>query len=359
MASIDKRPNGDYRARWREYPGGPQRTKHFARKIDAERHLVEVQHQLASGTYIARDKLNTTVAEFGAIHRARQPWRATTAETARRAFVHIDAGLGPMPLTSVRKGDVQAFVAKLSASPGYKRLVMQHLTALFSAALDDGLVARNPCRGVRVEASAKGEIVPPTVEQVAAIHDAAPDWFKPAVILGAGLGLRQAEASGLTVDRIDWLGRSVRVDRQWITRGEPRFSPPKTAASIRSVPAGDFVLRQLGAHVGQRHTGHVLHRDGQPVDHQIFGHYWRKARKAAGADSVRFHDLRHAFASMLISAGCSVKAVSAALGHSSAAVTLGVYSHLWANDEDRIRDAVDAGFLGSAEDQVRTSEGTG
>jgi integrase len=52
---------------------------------------------------------------------------------------------------------------------------------------------------------------------------------------------------------------------------------------------------------------------------------------------IRFHDLRHAFASMLIPAGCSVKAVSAALGHSAAATTLNLYSHLWRGDEDRIR----------------------
>jgi integrase len=75
-------------------------------------------------------------------------------------------------------------------------------------------------------------------------------------------------------------------------------------------------------HVGRRHDGFVLHRRGEPVDWQAFGHQWRKTRKKAGLDSIRYHDLRHAFASMLISAGCSVKAVSVALGHSSAATTL-------------------------------------
>jgi hypothetical protein len=57
---------------------------------------------------------------------------------------------------------------------------------------------------------------------------------------------------------------------------------------------------------------------------------------------------------MLISAGCSVNAVSAALGHSPAAITLGVYSHLWGNDEDRIRDAVDLALTPRAEDSLRT-----
>ncbi len=57
---------------------------------------------------------------------------------------------------------------------------------------------------------------------------------------------------------------------------------------------------------------------------------------------------------MLISAGCSVKAVSSALGHSAAATTLNLYSHLWPGDEDRIRQAVDLALGGSSEDRLRT-----
>ncbi len=68
---------------------------------------------------------------------------------------------------------------------------------------------------------------------------------------------------------------------------------------------------------------------------------------------MRFHDLRQGFASALISADCSVKAVQRALGHASASTTLDVYSHLWPGDEDHIRAAVDRA-LGPAEDQLRT-----
>jgi len=65
-------------------------------------------------------------------------------------------------------------------------------------------------------------VVPPTTGEVQALYDAAPDWFRVAIVFGAGLGLRQAEASGLTVDRIDWLrDRSVRIDRQWRTKTKP------------------------------------------------------------------------------------------------------------------------------------------
>jgi integrase len=152
-----------------------------------------------------------------------------------------------------------------------------------------------------------------------------------------------------------WLPRAVRVDRQWDSRHQPAgFAPPKTASSDRTVPASTLMLDALAEHVGRRHEGFVLHRGGEPVDWQAFGHQWRQARKRAGLDGVRYHDLRHAYASMLISAGCSVKAVSAALGHASAATTLNLYSHLWPGDEDRIRDAVDLALAPRAEGQLRT-----
>jgi hypothetical protein len=80
--------------------------------------------------------------------------------------------------------------------------------------------------------------VPPTVTQVATLYEQAPEWFRSAIVLGAGLGLRQAEASGLTVDRVLWLERSVRVDRQRVTRrGLAESAPPKTAGSVRTIPA--------------------------------------------------------------------------------------------------------------------------
>ncbi len=98
------------------------------------------------------------------------------------------------------------------------------------------------------------------------------------------------------------------------------------------------------------------------------GYWWRRAVIAAGLgrrvedpgtgrkryQGMRYHDLRHGYASALISAGCSVRAVQHALGHASAATTLNLYSHLWPGDEERIRQAVDSTFHNSVEDRLRT-----
>ena len=81
---------------------------------------------------------------------------------------------------------------------------------------------------------------------------------------------------------------------------------------------------------------------------------FRNATKKAGLEGVSFRDLRHHYASLLIHGGESVKAVQARLGHSSASITLDVYSHLWPDSEDRTRHAVDAALGRSLADFSRT-----
>lgn len=361
MASIDRRPNGKYRARWREYPSGPQKTRTFDRKRDAERFLVDIQHRLQAGSYVDPAEGQITLRAYASQWVKRQPWRHATVMNANKALAHILPALGDRPLSSIRRSDVQAFVAGLGdLSAGYvRRIIWTTLAAILDDAVLDGLIVRNVAKGVKLPALESAEVVPPTVAQVGALYEVAVPWFRPAVVLGAGLGLRLAEASGLTADRVLWLERAVRVDRQWLSRQPiPGFAPVKSTSSNRTVPASTWVLGELGRYVTSR-DGFVLHREGQPVSHNTFHHEWRKTRARAGLDNLRFHDLRHAFASMLISAGCSVKAVSAALGHSSAAITLGVYSHLWPGDEDRIREAVDAALTRRAEDSLRTETAGG
>ena len=122
------------------------------------------------------------------------------------------------------------------------------------------------------------------------------------------------------------------------------------------IPTSAFLLSELGEHVGRRHDGFVLHRYGEPVDYNAFAHYWRRATAAAGINGLRYHALRHSFASMLSAEGCSVKAVQHALGHASAATTLNLYAQMWPGDDDRVRQVVDRAFGPGAEDPLRTED---
>ena len=80
---------------------------------------------------------------------------------------------------------------------------------------------------------------------------------------------------------------------------------------------------------------------GSPIGRSQYSTMFRVASAAIGVEATS-HDLRHHAAAMLISAGCSVKAVQSFLGHATAAETLDTYGHLWPGDEDRIRAAIDA-----------------
>ena len=102
-----------------------------------------------------------------------------------------------------------------------------------------------------------------------------------------------------------------------------------------------------------------MHRGDQYLSDNQFNWAWRGAQRRAGIveGSVRFHWLRHAFASSLISAGCSVKAVADAMGHQYPAITLKTYASMWPGDEDRIRTAIESAWTLQTADQLRTGGG--
>ena len=138
---------------------------------------------------------------------------------------------------------------------------------------------------------------------------------------------------------------------------DPKFGSER----VGYVPAE--LLAILSEHVARTGVGAsellFIGQDGTPLNRSSAGHQWRQVRRAAGIGPFTLHDLRHFYASGLIASGCDVVTVQRALGHSSATITLGVYSHLWPTAEDRTRAAAAdlmASVLGSLADSVRTSD---
>jgi integrase len=149
---------------------------------------------------------------------------------------------------------------------------------------------------------------------------------------------------------VDFLRRSLRVDRQLVrARGQGvTLAPPKTQASYRSVPLAATIADVLAAHLSRwpaaDEPGLIFTNErGAPIQQHPFAVVWEAAaRRAAVPPWATPHDTRHYFASVLIRSGASVKVVQARLGHSSAKTTLDVYGHLFADEEDRTRAAIDA-----------------
>ncbi len=228
------------------------------------------------------------------------------------------------------------------------------LASIYVAAARDQVVTKSPCVGIKLPPTTSRQVEPLTLRQVENIADAIGEHYRPLVVLGAGAGLRVGEALGLDIAKIDFMLRQLSVTQQAVTvRRVKTLTAPKTDTSIRTVPLADSVLAELAAYLTTRNckTGLlVADADGNPIPQNRFSQTWARAVVRAGLPKgTRFHDLRHTFASALIANGCSVKAVQAALGHKSAAMTLDIYSHLFPSDEDRTRAAVDA-FLRPASD---------
>lgn len=360
MATVEKRrqerADGTsevrYRVRWRD-PSGKQRSKTFDRRRDADRWAATVEHSKNVGTYIDHQAGRITVKEYAEAWRTAKVWADSTGERTESALrLHVYPVLGDRPLGSIRPSDVQSWVKGLKLQPRSVAVVASNLSSVMRAAVRDRLIGSNPCDGIDLPRIDEREIVPPTPAQVKALSQSiAPQWMA-AVAIGASLGMRTGEVLGLTVDRIDFLRRSVRVDRQCqrLANQAPKLIPLKTKASNRTIPMASSTSTILGAHVerfGVGGDGQLFHRQGELVRSQQFHAAIRSGVTAAGKttemnEAMRFHDLRHFYASMLIRQGCSVKTVQRRLGHASAVETLDTYGHLWPDDEEQTREAVEA-----------------
>lgn len=350
MASVTKRPNGQWRARYRD-AGGHEHARHFVRRVDAQRWLDEVTAAVLTGAYVDPKSGRLTVREYAEQWRAIQVHRPTTAahvETMlrRHAYPH----LGDSRLSVVRPSDVQAWVKRLAEdlSPATVGVVHRIMSGIFKSAVRDRRIASSPFEGTRLPKVERARVAPLATELVYAIAGAVPDRYRVLVILAASTGVRQGEALGLTVDRVNFLRRTLIVDRQLVLLpgGEPYLAPPKTEASMRVIPLPRVAVEALAGHLAAFPAGQdelVFTNDrGRPIRRTAFSAIWRSAVASAGApQGIGFHSLRHYYASLLIRHGESVKVVQSRLGHASAAETLDTYSHLWPDSDDRTREAID------------------
>jgi integrase len=385
-----------WRARYRD-AAGKEHARHFPTKRRAETWLDEVTAAVVTGQYVdpraGRVTFRTAAEQWRAAQVHRPSTRAHVETMLRR---HAYPTLGDRELASILPSDVQAWVAGLSLAPSTVAVVHGLVSAVMRSAVLDRRIVSNPCDATRLPKATQRRVTPMPLDVLERIVAAAPDSIRAAVTLAASTGMRQGEVLGLTVDRVDFLRRTVTIDRALVTvAGEaPFLAPPKTASSVRVIPLPQVAVDALAAHL--RDSGpteaSVLWRtpertttveaafmfgdDGRPWSRQQFGRAWHRATRAAsdcarhrpkGRDlkasctclAVDFHELRHLYASLLIRHGESVKTVQARLGHKDAAETLNTYSHLWPDSDDRTREAIDTALGAPAlADSLRTREVT-
>lgn len=363
-AGLEKPARGDdctcritsWRARWRNEEGA-SRSRVVPKRGQGEKLVAKMEADKLTGSYIDPNRGKVTFESYAEQWVASQVFdEASLAAVRSRLKTHAFPTLGPKPLAGIRPSTVQAWVSGIQRAPATVRVVLTHVSSIFSAAVDDGLIARNPCsaRSVKAPRLAGEKVQPFTAEQVHRLVDAIPgDRYRAIPVVAAGCGLRQGEVLGLQRGDCDFLGRWLHVRRQLKqATGGPKFALPK-GQKVRKVPLPQWVAEALAEHLRlfpvEDEDGLLFTSErGDPIRHNTFNaRRWKPALRAIGVDDADrrngMHRARHTFASVLLSEGESVAAVAEWMGNTPA-VVLKTYAHLMPSSEDRTRRVIDATF---------------
>lgn len=356
--------------RYRDPDGQPKKLS-FAKQVHAHTKRKEIEADLLRGTYLDAQAGKETFGAYATRWAAALNCDPLTREniTGRlRRYVEPHS-LYRTPLRGIRPSTVQAWLRSLDErglAPSTIRVVFSHVSAALAAAVDDDVLAKNPCRpsSVRPPRVTDHKVVPWAREWVAGMRGELPDRYGIAVTLGAGLGLRQGEMFGLSPDDVDWLRGWVTVQRQVKIVGSKLVLAPPKGDKTRHVPLPAVARDDMAAHLarwpsrsvtlpwgtpdGEHVTVPLLvtSRESRALNRNHFNQeIWKPALGRVGIPAGRengCHALRHYYASVLLDAGESIRAVAEYLGHSSPGFTLKTYTHLMPSSEDRTKAAVDA-----------------
>ncbi|MCZ2804330.1 site-specific integrase [Modestobacter sp. VKM Ac-2983] len=366
MASIARRPDGTYRPRYRDATG-KEHARHFKRKVDAQRWLDEVTASIVTGQYVDPAAGKITFRSFFDDWSQRQVWAAGTV--THMNLVARSVTFADVPLKAVRGSHVEAWVKAMHTDGLAPLTIANRFTAvrtIFRAAVRDRRITSDPTADVsrppKKPSSREQHIEVPTLEDVSKLLAVTDPRMRAYVGVCAFGGLRLGEASAVRVDAIDFLKRTLRVERQ--VQYKPGFGAevkdPKHG-SKREVFIADELAEMLARHIAEHGTsaeGWLFYNGaGRPLPPSTVDSWWQRTVKAAGVAGLHIHGLRHFYASGLIAAGCDVVTVQRALGHARPSLTLDVYSHLWPTAEDRTRKASAAmlrDVLARSADSLRT-----
>lgn len=348
MASLAKRPNGKWRARYRDSKG-KEHSRHFDRKVDAQQWLDVVTASKVRGDYVDPKDSRITFEDYA------KRWRATITGAPQTLRIydnaldkHIYPALGAMAIGSIRKSDVQGLISGLvtkNYAPPTVRGIARVIKMVMQSAVDDRVIPSSPALKIKVPSGVNKKLTIPTKEQVGKLLAAMPDYMQPLFLTLIGTGIRIGEALALRVGDVNLTNRTIHIERTKDQRGV--IKKTKTETSVRDVPIGRIVTAAVTPLVVNRRPTEPLfiNKLSEPITYPGWRYSWLQALKKTGLD-LDTHDLRHYCASALISGGASVKQVQQMLGHANATVTLSTYSHLFHGDEDRTRTVLDAALDG-------------
>lgn len=270
---------------------------------------------------------------------------------------HLSPGIGGVPLSELSPNHVQSlYQAKLRDGLSPRTVIHLHeaLRRALNRAVKHGLIPRNPCDGVEPPKASKSAMQPLNRGQSRKFVEAvAGTKWEALFLLAITSGMRQGELLGLRWQDVDLEYARVRVNRSfvsWSGRGVgATFVEPKSAASRRVVALTPIAASGLRRHEGNMRTC-GLHGDESPIFSTAAGtpplpqnitvRHFQPILERACLPRIRFHDLRHTCATLLLGEGVHPKIVQELLGHASIRLTLDTYSHYLPDMQDKAVDAI-------------------
>lgn len=363
--SVYKTPNGKA---WRAHLKyrGHRDTRTFTRKQDAVRWLTEQRAEIDRGSWLDPVRARITVADLFVLWLDSRDVQGSTRRNDRNVWsAYVQPRFGRMAVGDVTLPMVRTWVSGLrtkkgAAAPRTKRDALRVLRNLLAYAVEDGRIPKNVAAGIKVTGTKGTPGQALSMQEFRAFVAALDEQERPVALVLGLAGLRWSELAAL--DERDVLRTGGRmfllVQRRRVLDEHGKrvtLSGTKRGAEVsRPVP----VLPELVPLVEANLSGNPLaplftSRQGARLDSRNWRREagWLAASAAIGRERLRPHDLRHTAATAWLRGTGDVKAVQALLGHSTATMTLDLYSHLLTDSLDRATDLMAQG-LAAAESGV-------
>lgn len=291
-----------------------------------------------------------------------------------RIYQHIIPEIGKIPLNKLTQNDLQQFYARLKKSG---RLIRQNVygeglsdrmvrschascRSALEKAVNEGLIRINPAIGCKLPPKKSKEMQVLTPEEMQRfLIQAKSEGYYELFLLVLATGMRRGEILALQWDDLNFRTGELHIERQvYPVDGKLTISTPKTKSSVRTVilpPSIVEVLREYKQTVISRWIFPSPVKEDSPMYPSAVRKRLQIILERANCKHVRFHDLRHTFATTALEHGMDVKTLSSVIGHVSAATTLDIYSHITNNMQIQAAVNIDRG-IGHSEAEMPSLE---